>query len=142
MIFHRFLHTFTRGYCSPSPTSITTCRYAQGKRTRDEEDYLCQDCDVVLTVEPCIMCAMALVHSRVKRVAYRDSDLEFGGFGGKISLQQCQSLNHHPRVLVWQKREIVGPDPDQGVDDCGFVKASHICFYDVVVSMVVSNRST
>ena len=39
-------------------------RYAQGKRSRDEEDYLCQDCDVVLTVEPCIMCAMALVHSR------------------------------------------------------------------------------
>ena len=68
--------------------------------------YLCQDCDVVLTVEPCVMCAMALVHSRVRRVAFWASDPEFGGFGGKIALHHCQSLNHHPRVLFWQKQEM------------------------------------
>jgi len=83
-------------------------RYAQGKRSRDEEDYLCQDCDVVLTVEPCIMCAMALVHSRVRRVAFWASDPEFGGFGGKIALHHCQSLNHHPRVLFWQQEMSTG----------------------------------
>ena len=49
------------------------------------------------------MCAMALVHSRVKRVAFWHKDLEFGGFGGQLSLHQCQSLNHTVRVLQWQK---------------------------------------
>ena len=84
-------------------------RYAGGKRSRDEEDYLCQDCDVVLTVEPCIMCAMALVHSRVRRVAFWENDPEFGGFGGKIALHHCQKLNHHPRVLFWKKMGVMAP---------------------------------
>merc|ERR1712184_40909 len=53
------------------------------KRPRSEEDYLCQDCEVVTTHEPCIMCAMALVHSRVRLVAYRTADPKFGGLGGQ-----------------------------------------------------------
>ena len=77
---------------------------SSGKRSREDDAYLCQDCDVVLTMEPCIMCAMALVHSRVKRVAFWHSDMEFGGFGGRLALHQCQSLNHTVRVLQWQQK--------------------------------------
>ncbi|CAK8997346.1 tRNA-specific adenosine deaminase subunit tad3 (tRNA-specific adenosine-34 deaminase subunit tad3) [Durusdinium trenchii] len=78
-------------------------RYAaQGKRSREEEDYLCQDCDVVLTHEPCIMCAMALIHSRVRRIAFCNENTDFGGFGGRIALEQCPNLNHHPRILRWK----------------------------------------
>merc|ERR1712187_347204 len=68
----------------------------------EEEDYLCHDCEVITTHEPCIMCAMALIHSRVRLVAYRTPDLEFGGLGGRISLHTCQSLNHQFRVLQWK----------------------------------------
>lgn len=75
-----------------------------GKRPRAEEDYLCQDCEVVTTHEPCVMCAMALVHSRVRLIVYRAQDPEFGGLGGAISLHTAQSLNHQFRVLRW-----VGP---------------------------------
>eukprot|EP00927_Polykrikos_kofoidii_P025710 TRINITY_DN23053_c0_g1_i3.p1 TRINITY_DN23053_c0_g1~~TRINITY_DN23053_c0_g1_i3.p1 ORF type:complete len:322 (-),score=40.54 TRINITY_DN23053_c0_g1_i3:96-947(-) len=71
------------------------------KRRRVDEDYLCQDCEVVTTHEPCIMCSMALVHSRVRLVAYRTPDPDFGGLGGKLSLHTCQSLNHQFRVLRW-----------------------------------------
>lgn len=83
-------------------------RFASQKRCleRESEEYLCQDCDVVLTKEPCIMCAMALVHSRVRRIAFRDSDGAFGGFGGRIALHHCKSLNHHPRILQWKKEPI------------------------------------
>lgn len=57
---------------------LLAARYEQGKRSREDEDYLCQDCDVVLLVEPCIMCAMALVHSRARRVAFWEADQETG----------------------------------------------------------------
>ena len=70
--------------------------------------YLCCDCDVVLTHEPCVMCAMALVHSRVRVVAFREVDSDFGGLGGAISLHQCPSLNHQFRVLRWEKFEPCG----------------------------------
>lgn len=85
---------------------------SSGKRSREDDAYLCQDCDVVLTMEPCIMCAMALVHSRVKRVAFWHSDMEFGGFGGRLALHQCQSLNHTVRVLQWQQKR------DGGLERC------------------------
>merc|ERR1712151_562837 len=71
------------------------------KRPRPDDEYLCHDCEVITTHEPCIMCAMALIHSRVRLVAYRTSDLEFGGLGGRISLHTCHSLNHQFRVLQW-----------------------------------------
>lgn len=69
------------------------------KRPHISDDYLCCNYDVVMTHEPCVMCAMALVHSRVRLVAYRYPDTEFGGFGGKLSLHTCSSLNHQVRVL-------------------------------------------
>jgi len=72
------------------------------KRPRHEEEYLCQDYEVVTTHEPCVMCSMALVHSRVRLVAYRTPDHAFGGLGGKLSLHTCESLNHQFRVLRWR----------------------------------------
>jgi tRNA-specific adenosine deaminase 3 len=71
------------------------------KRPHVDDDYLCCNCEAVTTHEPCVMCAMALVHSRVRLVAYRYPDPEFGGFGGKLSLHTCASLNHQVRVLRW-----------------------------------------
>ena len=99
---HRTLETFF------FVTGFFPLRSSNGKRSREDDAYLCQDCDVVLTMEPCIMCAMALVHSRVKRVAFWHSDMEFGGFGGRLPLHQCQSLNHTVRVLQWQQKKTWG----------------------------------
>lgn len=69
------------------------------KRPHVDDDYLCCNCEAVTTHEPCLMCAMALVHSRVRLVVYRYPDEGFGGFGGKLSLHTCASLNHQVRVL-------------------------------------------
>jgi len=75
------------------------------KRQRTAEDaYLCQDCEVITTHEPCVMCAMALVHSRVRLVAFREPDPGFGGFGGVVALHTCQSLNHQLRAFRFMKR--------------------------------------
>ena len=104
---HRTLETF---FCH----QIFLPFRSSGKRSREDDAYLCQDCDVVLTMEPCIMCAMALVHSRVKRVAFWHSDMEFGGFGGRLALHQCQSLNHTVRVLQWQQKR------HGGLERCGW----------------------
>ena len=60
--------------------------------------YLCTGFDCYLVREPCVMCAMALVHSRVRRVVYSEADPEWGALGGSLKLHGQRSLNHHYAV--------------------------------------------
>jgi tRNA-specific adenosine deaminase 3 len=60
--------------------------------------YLCTGFDCYLVREPCVMCAMALVHSRVRRVMYAKADPKWGALGGSLRLHGQRSLNHHYTV--------------------------------------------
>ena len=50
-----------------------------------------------VTMEPCAMCAGAIVNARVERVVYGARDLRFGAFGSLIDLAKVP-LNHTPTV--------------------------------------------
>lgn len=56
------------------------------------------DCELFVTLEPCAMCAGAIVNSRVERVVYGADDFRFGACGSKFDLFG-QGLNHTPVVL-------------------------------------------
>lgn len=57
--------------------------------------YLCTGWDCYVVQEPCAMCAMALVHSRLGRVVYALQDAAHGALGGRFRLHSQRSLNHH-----------------------------------------------
>lgn len=61
--------------------------------------YLCTGYDCFLVHEPCTMCAMALVHSRLARVVYCHKDSSRGALGGKYRLHAQRTLNHHYQVF-------------------------------------------
>ncbi|KDO31156.1 hypothetical protein SPRG_04296 [Saprolegnia parasitica CBS 223.65] len=63
------------------------------------ESYLCTGYDVYVAVEPCVMCAMALVHSRVRRVIYFKKNAGSGALGSNYYLHTKRSLNHRYRVF-------------------------------------------
>ncbi|XP_038073794.1 probable inactive tRNA-specific adenosine deaminase-like protein 3 isoform X2 [Patiria miniata] len=68
-----------------------------GDSSKPQGPYLCTGYDLYITQEPCVMCAMALVHSRIRRVFYGASHPN-GALGSKY-LIHCQSgLNHHFEV--------------------------------------------
>ncbi|MCM1939210.1 tRNA adenosine(34) deaminase TadA [Streptomyces sp. G3] len=56
-------------------------------------------CTLVVTLEPCTMCAGALVQSRVDRVVYGARDDKAGAAGSLWDLVRDRRLNHRPEVI-------------------------------------------
>lgn len=61
--------------------------------------YLCTGCDAYVVVEPCAMCSMALVHSRIRRLVYALPSANRGALGSRYRLHTEPSLNHHFQVF-------------------------------------------
>ena len=55
-------------------------------------------CTLYVTMEPCAMCAGAIINSRIERVVYGTRDIRFGAFGSLIDLARVP-LNHTPIVV-------------------------------------------
>lgn len=64
----------------------------------DEKDYLCTNYYAYLTHEPCSMCSMALVHSRISKVFYIFKT-GYGYLGTKLKLHCHSNLNHKYEVF-------------------------------------------
>ncbi len=62
------------------------------------ENYRLIDCTLYVTLEPCPMCAGALVHSRIKRVVFGAYDEKTGAAGTVMNLVQDGRLNHQCEV--------------------------------------------
>ncbi|MEU6826308.1 tRNA adenosine(34) deaminase TadA [Streptomyces atriruber] len=56
-------------------------------------------CTLVVTLEPCTMCAGALVQSRVDRVVYGARDEKAGAAGSLWDVVRDRRLNHRPEVV-------------------------------------------
>lgn len=67
--------------------------------TNETNGYLCTHYDAYLTHEPCFFCAMALLHSRIRRVFYVQPNVGYGALGGgPFGFHWMKSLNHRFRV--------------------------------------------
>jgi len=59
------------------------------------ENYRLPECELFVTLEPCAMCAMALMHARFKRVVFGATDPKTGASGSVLNLFAEPRLNHH-----------------------------------------------
>lgn len=62
------------------------------------ENYRLPECELFVTLEPCAMCAMALMHARFKRVVFGAWDPKTGSAGSVVNLFAQPQLNHHTAV--------------------------------------------
>lgn len=56
------------------------------------------ECEMYVTLEPCIMCAGAIINSRIKKVYIGTLDPKGGAFGSNTDVNKIKNLNHYPRV--------------------------------------------
>ncbi len=59
-----------------------------------------REATVYVTLEPCAMCAGALVLARVKRVVYGPDDPKAGATGSIFNITDHPALNHHPEITA------------------------------------------
>ena len=62
------------------------------------------DCTLYVTLEPCAMCAGAILNARIRRVVYGASDQKFGAVRSVCSLFDMK-FNHHPQVEAGIREE-------------------------------------
>lgn len=66
---------------------------------RGQADWRLSDCELYVTLEPCVMCAGAIVLSRVATIIYGASDPKAGAVQSLYHLLDDPRLNHRPRVV-------------------------------------------
>ena len=70
---------------------------AIGEACRNLDGWRLWECTLYVTLEPCPMCAGAIINARIPRVVYGASDAKFGAVGSVCSLFDMR-FNHHPKV--------------------------------------------
>ncbi len=91
-----------RGFNSPIGENDPTA-HAEIAALRDAarklQNYRLPGCELFVTLEPCAMCAGAILHARISRVIYGARDLKTGVHGSVVDLFAVERLNHHTEVL-------------------------------------------
>ena len=70
---------------------------AIGEACRNLGGWRLWECTLYVTLEPCPMCAGAIINARIPRVVFGASDKKFGACGSVCSLFSME-FNHHPKV--------------------------------------------
>ena len=63
------------------------------------QNYRLPECELYVTLEPCLMCSGAMFHARLARVVFGASDYKTGVAGSVMNVYTHEQLNHHATVV-------------------------------------------
>jgi tRNA(adenine34) deaminase len=69
-------------------------------------NYRLENADLYCTLEPCPMCAGAIVNARIRRLIFGARDLRFGGVRSKFRIADSELLNHRVEIV----EGVMGPE--------------------------------
>ena len=89
-------HNRTIGNCDPSAHAEINVLRAAARRI---QNYRLLSTTLYVTVEPCVMCMGALVHSRIENIVFGARDPKWGAAGSIYNFSNDGLLNHKPEVI-------------------------------------------
>lgn len=88
--------------CNAPISSCDPAAHAEIRALRDagqsSGNYRLNDCTLYVTLEPCVMCAGAIMHARIARVVFGAPDPKTGACGSVVDLFAEPKLNHHAQI--------------------------------------------
>jgi tRNA(adenine34) deaminase len=90
-----------RGYNAPIVSGDPTAHAEIGalrEASKALKNYRLGGCTLYVTLEPCAMCAGAILHARIARLVYGAADPKTGACGSVVDLFAERRLNHHAEV--------------------------------------------
>lgn len=90
-----------RGYNQPISSRDPTAHaeiIALREAAAHLNNYRLTDCTLVVTMEPCVMCAGAMLHARIARLVYGAREYKTGAHGSVMDVFAEPRLNHHCEV--------------------------------------------
>ena len=82
--------------------SEKTCSHAELMAMEQANEYIgswrLEDCDMYVTLEPCSMCAGAIMQARMRKVYFGAYDKKAGALGSLYNMYDVQGFNHYPEI--------------------------------------------
>ena len=64
------------------------------------KSYYLDDCDMYITLEPCMMCTGAIIQSRLRKIYIGTEDPKGGSIVSSIELSTVKNINHYPEIEI------------------------------------------
>ncbi len=69
------------------------------KANRKLNSWRLENCDIYITLEPCLMCTGAIIQARIRKIYFGAYDLKGGALGSSINALDAKNINHHPEIV-------------------------------------------
>ena len=69
------------------------------KASKKLNNWYLENCEMYVTLEPCMMCAGAIINSRIKTIYYGCKDPKGGALESNIKIKKVKNINHYPNVV-------------------------------------------
>lgn len=70
------------------------------KACKKLNSYYLNDCDMYVTLEPCMMCTGAIVQSRLRKIYIGTKDPKGGSIVSSIKINDIKNINHYPEIEI------------------------------------------
>ena len=68
------------------------------KAEKKQGNWYLDECDLYVTLEPCLMCTGAIIQSRIRKVIFATRDPKGGAFYSNLRIEDVRGLNHYPQI--------------------------------------------